>query len=105
MDASPLPGQHLLSLSTAYRASQLLYVAAKLGIADVLANGSRTADEIAGAVDASPDAMARTMRGLVMLGVFDQQEDGRFALNEVSQLLVVAEGTGLRDRKSTRLNS
>ena len=39
-----------------YVTTQLLYVAAKLGVADVLAEGPRSGQEIADAVGADPDA-------------------------------------------------
>ena len=41
--------------------TQLLYVAAKLGVADVLADGPRTGAEVAEAVGADPEL--RTARG------------------------------------------
>jgi hypothetical protein len=91
------PGQALLLMSNAYRTSQLVYVAAKLGVADVLTDGPRTADEIASAVGASPDALGRVLRGLVMLGVFDELEDGRFALTEMSRLLTSGQETSVRE--------
>jgi ubiquinone/menaquinone biosynthesis C-methylase UbiE len=81
---APSAARRLLSLSTAYRYSQLVYVAAKLDIAEQLADRPLGCDELAARVGASPGALLRVMRGLVMLGVFDQIEDGRFALTELS---------------------
>ena len=37
----------LLEMMYGYQKSQALFVAAKLGIADILSNGSKTADELA----------------------------------------------------------
>jgi hypothetical protein len=81
------PARILVSMATAYRSSQLVYVAAKLGIADQLAEGPKGCEQIAEALAASPDVLCRVMRGLAMLGVFDMLDDGRFVLTELSQSL------------------
>ncbi|MEU8901790.1 methyltransferase [Nocardia sp. NPDC048505] len=67
--------------------AQTIYVAAKLGIADVLAAGPLTAAEIAARVDADANAVFRLLRLLSSRGVFQLEEDGRFALNELSDPL------------------
>ena len=41
------PSAIVLSLSTAYQASRALYVAAKLGLPDLLADGPRSVDDLA----------------------------------------------------------
>jgi hypothetical protein len=71
-----------------YLITQLLYAAAKLGIADVLAGEPLTSDAIARAVGADPEALHRLLRGLAAEAVFVEQPDGRFGLTEV--------GAGLR---------
>lgn len=60
--ASPPPG--LVQLLTGFWVSQALYVAAKLGIADVVRAGPRTAGEIAAAVAADEAALRRLLRAL-----------------------------------------
>jgi hypothetical protein len=77
----------LLTMSTAYRTSQLVYVAAKLGIADMLVERPQTCEEIAGSLGASSDALCRVMRGLAVHGVFERLDDGRYSLTEMSQPL------------------
>jgi Dimerisation domain len=44
--------------------TRLLYVAAKLGVADVLADRPRTGAEVAEVVGADPDLLTRVLRGL-----------------------------------------
>jgi hypothetical protein len=83
-NAAPL----LMAIARAYRNSQLLYVAAKLQIADLLADGPKTSDEIAELLGASPDALLRVMRGLYLLGIFEWQDNDRFALTELSKQLL-----------------
>jgi hypothetical protein len=67
--------------------TQLLYVAAKLGVADVLADGPKHGAEIAEAVGADHDALVRVLRGLVTDSVLAEEEDGRFALTELGAYL------------------
>jgi hypothetical protein len=67
--------------------TQLLYVAAKLGVADVLAGGPRTGAEVAEAVGADPDLLTRVLRGLALEDVLAEVDGGRFALTEVGERL------------------
>ena len=69
------------------RKTQVVYVAAKLGIADQLADGPKDSQELAEAVGAHPRMLHRLMRALVGLGVFAQDSDDRFHLEHHSQLL------------------
>jgi hypothetical protein len=63
--------------------TQLVYVAARLRFADHLEEGPLTAEELARRAGADADAVRRTMRALVAIGVF-AYEDGRFKNNRVS---------------------
>ncbi len=67
--------------------TQALYAAAKLGIADELANGPKSADEVAASVGAHPDSVFRLMRMLASRSVFSQRSDGRFELTAMGQAL------------------
>jgi hypothetical protein len=62
-------------------------VAAKLGVADALAEGPRTGPQIAAAVGADPDALTRVLRGLVLEEVLAEAGEGRFALTELGEWL------------------
>jgi hypothetical protein len=79
----------LARLIDGYLTTQLLYVAAKLGVADVLADGPLTGREVADAVGADPDVLVRVLRGLVLDDVLAETDDGRFALTAL--------GEGLRE--------
>ena len=79
--------RELARLMDGYLVTQLLYVAAKLGVADVLADGPRTGAQIAGAVGADADRLTRMLRGLAAEGVFDEDGDGRFALTAIGERL------------------
>jgi O-methyltransferase/methyltransferase family protein len=71
----------VLRIGRGYQLSQALYVAAKLGVADVLGPGPLGAEAIAEAVDVRPPELRRVLRALVAAGVFTELEDGRFAAN------------------------
>ena len=62
-------------VSGLYR-TQMLYVMARLGIADRVAAGPRSAAELAAETGADPDALFRVLRALASLGVLTQDEDG-----------------------------
>jgi len=79
--------QTLLRIAQGYQLSQALYVAAKLGVADVLASGPLAADAIAEAVQACAPQLRRVLRALVAAGLFIELDDGRFALNDAAAAL------------------
>lgn len=70
-----------------YQVSQALHVAAALGIADLLAEGPRSSDDLAAACGAHPDALYRLLRALASIGVLDAEPERRFALTEVGEEL------------------
>lgn len=74
-------------LADGFLTTQLLYVAARLGVADLLAEGPRTGAELAAAVGADPDLLTRALRGLVLEEVLAEEEGGRFALTELGHCL------------------
>jgi hypothetical protein len=77
----------LRQLIMGFRVTQLIYVAAKLGIADHLAQGPRTTDDLASVVGADAGALYRLLRALASLGVFAQTADGRFEMTTTAELL------------------
>lgn len=76
--------------------TQAVYVAAKLGIADQLSLGPRSAEELAERVDAHASTLKRVLRFLVFHGVFTEHEDGRFALNRTAESLQSGHPRSLR---------
>lgn len=67
--------------------TQGLWAAAELGLADRLAGGPATADELAAETGAHPGALYRLLRALAGVGVFARDEQGRFALTPLGNLL------------------
>jgi hypothetical protein len=77
----------MFELTTGGVVSQAIAVVASLGVADALADGPRTATDLAEAVGADADYLFRVMRLLVGRGVFDELDGRRFALNPLARLL------------------
>jgi len=72
-------GWRLARLIDGFMMTQMLYVAAKLNIADVLSAGPRSGADIAAKVGAQSQPLTRLLRGLAAEGVLDETGDGRFA--------------------------
>ena len=70
-----------------YRLSQALHVAAKLGIADLLAEGPRRAEDLAGVTGSHPSSLFRVLRLLASEGVFEELEEGQFTLTPLAEPL------------------
>jgi hypothetical protein len=81
------PAPIVFRMATAYWASQTIYVAAKLGVADVLGEDSKSNGEIASAIGANSKSLARLTRALVALGVLTVDDDGRFRLTGIGSSL------------------
>ncbi|MET9635092.1 methyltransferase [Streptomyces virginiae] len=64
-----------------------LRAAVKLGLADALGDAPSTAEDLAAAVRADPDALRRLLRSLTCFEVFAEDPEGRFVHTEVSRLL------------------
>jgi hypothetical protein len=67
--------------------SQAIEAAAELGIADALAAGPLTADDLAHRVGADADALDRLLRALVSRGVFRRHRGGAYGLNALADTL------------------
>lgn len=66
--------------------AQAVYVVTKLGVADELQDGPKTAAELAEAVGADPVNLGRVLRALTAFSLFTEDEQGRFATTERGQL-------------------
>jgi len=81
------PVSLLRELIGGMRFTQLIYVAAKLGIADLLKNGSKSVDELASKVGAHPRALYRVLRALASKGIFAEVGDRQFELTALAEPL------------------
>jgi len=82
------PGRAALrALLNGYRPAALVYVAARLGLADLLAGGPRSSAELARSLRAHAPSLNRILRGLVAIGICSEERDGRFALTPLGAWL------------------
>jgi len=86
--AEPLASQKtMLAMLTSFWISQLLFVIAKLGVADVLVDGPLSVEAIAEKVGAAPAFLRRALRALASVDVFAEGSSGRFRLTPLAQTL------------------
>jgi hypothetical protein len=96
MIAPPIsPSRSLTQILLGNRVQQAVYVAAKLGIADQVKDGPKTADDLARAIGVHPGALYRLLRVLASYEIFAEDEDHRFGLTPIASLLQ----TGTRESK------
>lgn len=67
--------------------TQATWVAAELGIADILADGPYSVEDLADMTGTQSNALYRVMRALASAGIFIQEPDGRFSLTPPANLL------------------
>ena len=81
------PHAQLIQMAMAYWVSRIVYVAAKLGLADRLAEGPQSADELAGPTGTHAPSLYRLMRTLASLGIVTEDGTNRFALTPLGEAL------------------
>jgi hypothetical protein len=81
------PHAQLVQMAHAHWVSRIVYVAAKLGLADHLANGSKSADEIAVETGTHAPSLYRLMRTLANLGILTEDVTHCFALTPLGDAL------------------
>lgn len=67
--------------------TQAVFVAAQLGIADRLADGAKSAQQLAVEVGAAAQPLHRLLRALASVGVFKEVQAGEFALTPMAEVL------------------
>ena len=81
------PHAQLIEMGTAYLVSRVIFVAAKLGLADKLAEEPKSAADLAEATGTHARSLHRLMRTLASLGVLSEHADGVFALTPLGEAL------------------
>jgi len=77
----------LLELAAGFMATHAVYAVARLGVADVLSDGPRTASDVAAEIGADPDATYRLLRAGAMFGLVTENSDGQFGLTPMGRTL------------------
>jgi hypothetical protein len=91
------PSAKLLEMLDGCRVVQALYVAAALGLPDLLKDGPRESDELSRATGADARSLHRLLRALASLGALEECDDGRFALAPIGHELRSDVPGSLRD--------
>jgi len=77
----------LFQMATGYWLSQAIYVAAKLGLADLLKDGPKSCSALAAATGADRQSLFRLMRALSSAEVFAHVQNDSFALSSAGESL------------------
>jgi len=77
----------LFEMATAYWLSQAIYVAAKLGIADLLRGGPQSSAALAASTGSDAPSLFRLLRALSSVGIFSQIGKDCFALSRLAASL------------------
>lgn len=80
-------GRALARLMDGFAGSQVTRVVALLGVPDALADGPRSAQDLAGATGAVPGPMARLLAAASVYGLVAQDDQGRFRLTSLGARL------------------
>ncbi len=82
-----MPEQILGQMIGGFMISQMIHVAAKLGIADIVADGAKSVTEIAQTCNCHSSNLYRLMRGLSSIGIFNELDNRHFELSPMAALL------------------
>ncbi len=93
----PHPSQKLIEMARSFWVTQMIYVAAKLGIADLMAAGTKSTAEMAIATGTHAASLYRLLRGLASLGVFAEEQQGSFRLTPLAESLQSGVPGSIRD--------
>lgn len=80
------PHEAVIQMIHGMGVSRCVSMAAELGIPDLLANGPRSAADLAQATATNPDALYRLMRMLARIGIFAELPDGVFQNSPMSEV-------------------
>jgi SAM-dependent methyltransferase len=84
------PHVELIQMGTGSAVAHVVHIAAKLGLADRLADGPRSAAELARPLDLHAPSLHRLMRTMASLGLLTEGEAQRFSLTKLGEALKTA---------------
>jgi hypothetical protein len=85
--SNPSEVREVRQIAHGFIISRLVYVAAKLGVADHLKDGAASAGDLAALLDVQPRPLYRVLRALAGAGIFREEPDERFSLAPLGQPL------------------
>ncbi len=81
------PQAVLIRMTHGYCEAKALQVAAELGIADLIAENSKTADQLSKIVGVHSNSLYRLLRALASLGIFKETDDSHFENTPLSEAI------------------
>ncbi len=81
------PPLQMLQIISGFWVARCVYVAAKLGIPDLIKDTPKTAEELSAATATHAPSLFRVLRALAAVGVITQDKDGRFGSTPLSETL------------------
>jgi len=91
------PHEHIIQLCVGYLFSSAMYSIAELGVADLLEQGPRSPASLAEELGVHAQSLYRALRLLASVGVFAEDESGRFGLTPAADVLRTRAPGSLRD--------
>jgi SAM-dependent methyltransferase len=85
--SSQVSALRLFDLIQSHRVTAVIYVAARLGIAELLRAGPQTLGKLAKATGADEQALGRLLTALSTIGICSRAGEGRYALTDVGACL------------------
>ena len=85
--AAAAPHAQLIEMAIAIWRARALYAAAALGLADLLASGSLTTEQLAGATKTHPPSLYRLLRALAACGLLKEEKPQTFLLTPLGAAL------------------
>jgi hypothetical protein len=87
MSDNAAPPPSIMPLIAGFIPARLVFLAAELGIADLIAGGTTTAEGLAQRTSMHAPSLRRMMRALCAYGVFEERTPGEFALSTMGAQL------------------
>ncbi len=81
------PSVAMLRMISGFRVSRAIYVAAKIGLADLVKDEPKSSVELARATGTHAPSLYRVMRALASVGIFAEDDQGRFASTPLAATL------------------
>ena len=81
------PQAILMQMLFGFAPARAITIVAELRIADLLADGSKTAEELAIETNSHPRSLYRLLRACTSAGVFSEDLDKRFSLSPMAEFL------------------
>lgn len=96
LQSSDASSDVLLNMIDGHRVTAVIYAAARLGIADLLLEGPKSAAQLARLTDTHERSLFRLLRALVKLAICTEATDGNFQLTEMGTLLAAESERSLK---------